>query len=196
MHEVTRRITIPAEPGSWYTWPRYTFEPTGNLRVQLEHYISGVPKTIRDGKRQRLEERLNEVVVAIITAAAVMKERRLAREAGQKRWAEERARKEEARRQEALEMQRRKTLVKLADDWDRGNRVRAFLTALRDQLGDTADEPIWATFIAWAEEVVALLDPLDRFDPTRGPAGALSDAFDRFGSMPDEERVRTSAKTR
>ena len=193
LEEATRRVEIPASERRG-SYDRHRYEPTGHLRFTLHHYVDGVPKTISDGKNKRLEDRLGEVIVALLAAAEGYRQNRLNREEEERRRREERARAEELKRVQALEAQRRHELLQSAGQLAECVRIRAFLGAVRNRLGGSENDVKWKAVLAWGDRVVAELDLLSDHRIRGGPevvfgnslaglsdgeAEAESDALDR-----------------
>lgn len=168
LEEATRRVEIPVAERRW-SYDRYRYDPTGHLRFTLHHYVDGVPKTISDGKNKRLEDRLGEVIVALLAAAEGYRQNRLEREEEERRRREERARAEELKRVQALEAQRRHELIQSAGQWAECVRIRAFLGAVRNRLGVSENDVKWKAVLAWADRVVVELDPLSDHRIRGGP---------------------------
>lgn len=145
--------------------PRYGFKPSGVL--QLRVFIDGdrlpVTKTFSDTDASRLEDRLNDVMVAYVQVALrhQAREERLRRER-EAREAEWRRAEEERRRQEA-EAARFRQLEELALRWERAERLRRFIADVRARgrtpaiEGTPTDLGEWER---WASGWADRLDPL------------------------------------
>ena len=78
-------------------------------------------------------------------------------------------RQEEARRAEEAERRRReerariKRFTRLAEASEQYERLRTFLTKLREAAGPAESEPHLTDWLHWAETYVASVDPLERF---------------------------------
>jgi hypothetical protein len=116
-------------------YPEFDFIRTGELNVQIaEQYVGGLRRSWKDGRRQRVEDLVDDIVSGIVTYLAGAKAKREEHERWQREWrrreqlaALARARKErEARRQEFL--QRFVTLSTEADE------LRSFLTRLHERM--------------------------------------------------------------
>ncbi|GAB2893551.1 hypothetical protein GCM10027046_23160 [Uliginosibacterium flavum] len=138
--------------------PQYDYLPTGKLTIAAGRWPS---RTWRDTPNTPLEQRMPEVVAGIITLAADTREHE-----------DELARAKELRRQaqdryEFL-IQRRKTeeqateaLDRDALNFERANRIRAYLTAFRENAersgGLSEDQLEW---LKWAAAKADWIDPL------------------------------------
>ncbi|WP_324715285.1 hypothetical protein U7230_07785 [Carboxydochorda subterranea] len=150
---------------SWAFAPMWDYTPCGRLSLEIVSYWPGnARKRWTDGARERLEECLGEVVVALEQAARAMREQQEAEERARQRQAEE----ERRRRLQELERQReearRRQLAEEAERWHLARRVRAYISAVEQQAKlrgmDTGPEGALGRWIAWARSVVDELDPL------------------------------------
>lgn len=131
---------------------------------------------------------LASFVPAIIQAVHRASEAKREREEQQRRWQEERRLEEIAR----LELAARRahyeqweaSLESQVDAWKRAEEVRAFLDALERQ----HDEPEAITFIAWAREHLATLNPAQTLALPSGEVPDLSHADRRRLGRPQEQR--------
>jgi hypothetical protein len=127
---------------------------------------SGLRQSWKDGKKQRVEARLADVLDAMEAAAEHVKQQRLAQEQRQREWAEaERLRVERWRRDEE-EKRRRQELDNLAGAWAEAGALRRFLEAVRLEagIGGAALEPgsRLAQWLAWADAYAEEVDPVKR----------------------------------
>jgi len=138
--------------------------PTGDLRLSLARPDKHVFKTISDQARRRLEDKLPEVLHAMLEHAL-----------DEKRWREDRRRAEEAQRErerlENLARERHEAHLKLiaelerqAGAWYRARFLRRYVKAARRQLGGRSIEAKLqqekVDFFEWAAGYLEQLDPL------------------------------------
>lgn len=130
--------------------------PTGKLTVKIRSRFSNY-EVWRDKKGLTLEDRLNEVVIGVISMLEFM-----VLEARRKVEAEERRR--ELIRQREVEKVRREKLEKDAAQWGACHNIRNYLKAYRARLLEKrggiiegSDEAVW---LKWAENYVDNVDPL------------------------------------
>lgn len=113
-----------------------------------------------DGKHQRLEHILGEVVVGLEAVAeawrADRERRELERQEQQRQLEERRAVERRAADQKALH----DDLVKMANDWRQAETVRAFLTALSARVPEEDRSGAFDIWLAWATKHAEALDPL------------------------------------
>jgi hypothetical protein len=141
---------------------RYDYVPTGELVLKAWHDV-GSKSEWADGKRQRVEEKLNEFMIAVVRIAdneIRWQEERAIRE--RQRQEEERARWERERRQ-GEENRRGEDLVQLANRWREAELLRTFIATARAKPGsDPETSPSDSQFhrwLRWAESYADQLDP-------------------------------------
>jgi len=179
LNESVRRVEVPRSqhPGKGeHIWePKlYKYVPTGELALQLTNTAElGVRSRWQDGKRQRLEDLLDDFVGNLSRVALAFKLRRqaeeeraaAAREAERRRLEESlRRREEEERRQE--EERRGKELEHEVTRWRRAEDIRSYVQAALDTLGDA--EPANEADRLARERLLWALEYADRIDPLRG----------------------------
>jgi hypothetical protein len=161
----------PAKPirsstGEWYTPYHQEFrnEPSGRLSLVLRNrWGNSVDKSWDDGASWRVEDRLNEFVLAIVARAEEDREwdRRRA-EAERARMEEERRRYEAARRREA-EATLERELDRQADNWRKSQRLAAYIAAVRQsaaQAGGIEPGSALEQWLQWGERYAHRIDPL------------------------------------
>lgn len=140
-------------------FPKWSYQSTGELRFEI-----GSIHTIGDDGENRLEERLNEVVVALVARALRMKELAQERvEAEHKRQARADAIYQKKRQVES-EKARLKGLEDDAARWHRAEQLRAYLRATQEAAsrGQVELTPQLEEEIAWGLQKADWLDPLVR----------------------------------
>ena len=146
-------------------YPRYIYQPSGNLAVIVkEPYLWDIQKTWSDGKKQRLENILNAVIIGLTKAARRNIEIEAKRKADHEAWLE-RARKREEQERLAREKEARiQTLKQQVEAWRRSQDIRAFVEAVRQATvesgGEIIPESDIGRWIIWALETADQLDPL------------------------------------
>ncbi len=141
---------------------RYEYIPTGELVLKAWIH-TGAKSKWADGKRQRVEAKLNDFMIAVVTMAdneIRWQEERVIRERQQ--LVEERARWERERRQ-AEEKHRGENLAQLSGWWREAESLRAFVAAVRTRLDSsgviTPDSQL-DRWLRWADGHADRLDPL------------------------------------
>ncbi len=146
--------------------PRYDFHPTGELALRIKEWSDGKRRNWSDSNRQHLEDSLNDFLAGLMQVAAVKNARDLEWKERERQWAEERRRQaeEEQRRQE--EAQRLKMLEEEAVAWQRSQRIRSYVgavkeTASRQDNGIPAGNDL-ERWLTWALEQADRLNPLPK----------------------------------
>ncbi len=165
-----------ARPASiWDRDYRYTYEPTGVLRLTLigeDSRWSSVERELRDKAKDPLEQNLNQVLVLATEIAAEIRQRRLDREEANRRYEAERARRQELQRRKDEEAARLRALEELAERRWRAVKLRELIAAAEAAgvpPGPPGAPSELAAWLEWASEHAASLDPLTQ------PAGNKSD---------------------
>jgi hypothetical protein len=155
-----RPIDRLLEP-SFLSQERYEYVPTGELVLKAWHNTWSKSKW-RDGKRQRVDDKLNDVMVTLVVIADThikWKEDRVVQE--RRRLEEEKAQWERQRRQDE-EDRRGKDLSQLAERLRDAEALRAFIAAVRVRLaGDASHDTQIVRWLRWADGYADLLDPLN-----------------------------------
>ena len=141
-----------------------TFEPSGQLSIEVWQPWDADPKRWKDRKSHPLEELLPQVAAGFIRIALKKRSEQ------EKRAAEERARRErEAERAELersikVEHSKVRALHRAAANWDRAEQVRSFLTAARESAErngqSVAAGTAFGDWLGWAEQQANRIDPL------------------------------------
>lgn len=155
-------------PGQYYT-PRAasTFELTGKLAVSIVGYWGdGLRQTWADGKRQRVEEMLNDFMLHLAMAANAQRQRRQRIAQQQLQWEQARLARLDAERLQAMEESRIAKFRAHAEKWARSEQLTGFLAALRHRLADQPDagtaDSVRDDWLAWAGEYARTINPLER----------------------------------
>jgi hypothetical protein len=143
--------------------PEYDWVPSGELLLVIEH-SSWSRQIVADGKRQRLEERLNKFVVALYSAADRRKRERIEEERRRRQRIEDEKRRVEEERRRWEESQRIQRLERGMEAWEKANRIRAYVDAVRREAETTASDSSsdgdLAGWVRWALGYADRLDPL------------------------------------
>jgi hypothetical protein len=167
---------------SWEPEWRTELQPTGELVFSIDSWVKGFRKQWSDTKRKRLEEQINDVISGLIVAAAVLRRERLEREERLREWrAEEEKRREleEARRRREKELQ---TLLQEVDSWQRANRIRDYVAAVRTALESDKPQAEHAQIERWATSAINLANEIDPLK-SRFATAEPTDRGDPIGTM-------------
>ena len=158
--DYTRTETVKVDPKySWMKTRLFSYHFTGDLRLTISGDFSG-RKSWSDGKRSRLEQKLESFLVGLATGAQAIAQLRTEREDQRRRW-EEQAREAEI----ARERQRRlrsfaDQLHKEAVAWHRYCDVKAYVDHLQSQLGASEALPEHSReWLRLAVHLARLTDP-------------------------------------
>jgi hypothetical protein len=143
--------------------PRRELVSSGQFSLRIEHSYLGIRCTWSDGKKQRVDQSLNDFIVGLFVAAERLKALRAEREAREREWrAAEERRAQEARRREE-EASRVRALDRVLSTWRDARDIRQYVADARaalDKPDDTRDDTQVLTWLAWAEGHAAKIDPL------------------------------------
>lgn len=165
-----RHVPTPAElkeekERSYRSYPAFDYFSTGEFSLVISGSY-GNEKICKDDKRGKIEEKLNDFVIALIKRALQMKDQRARRQR------EEQARQERERRRWELdalirkEKERVEVLKKQADAWHESQKLRAFIHAARAKYPDISPESDFAKWLVWASLQADRLDPLKNSPPS------------------------------
>lgn len=151
--------------------PQYDYALSDRLLVELQRGSGWSICTLRDGKKQRVEDNLVAITLAMLrdadddrrrAVAAAEEARKRAEIERQRREEEERRRQEEQRRKE--EQTRIDSLFADAAQWDRCGQVRKYLSAIKElaieRYGFINPDGNVGRWLRWAEDAVERNDPL------------------------------------
>jgi hypothetical protein len=167
-HEPTEKEIRQMEKYSWMRPEKYDYLPSGKLSLKIDKNTYGYRRSWNDGKKKRIENCLNDVIIGLIDSAFKEKSRRAEKER------RERERKEYERlkhvKQEAIrkEKERLNKLEDAAENWHKSQKLRAFIDAVRQnsdfvEIGTGEDVSDW---LDWATQQADRLDPLAESPPS------------------------------
>jgi hypothetical protein len=165
LREKTRMVYLPQQAGSRSLFdPRVRFEPKGELELRIPGGYRHTVGTWSDGKKTRLEDRLNDVVIALVVEIQHARRRREEAEREEQRRIVAERERQERERLEQLERARISHLETCAERWEKAARLRAFLAAVREESmrrrGSTEASDELRSWLEWADTYVEALDPL------------------------------------
>ena len=137
----------------WASKPRirqYDYVYNGRIRI-----IFGEKDFIRDSEKEKLENRLGDILIRLYEQSEENRIARELREEEQRRREEEKRRQEEIRRRKELEIAHTKELVNMADDYQIASNIRAYINALIESGSQKATQE----WIEWAQKKAAWYDP-------------------------------------
>ena len=170
LHQPTAKELEDAKKYSWMRPAPYDLVATSELEINIDG-VWGTRHHWRDGKKQRLEERLNSVIEGLLEAAFKEKERETERER-ERIAAEEAARqRQEAERLRKEERGRVRRLERLMEAVEHHCATAAFVAQLHGVVGNVEAESELGRWLQWADDHVKRLDPLT---PLRNPQPTIS----------------------
>lgn len=178
IREPSNRLTIPKEKRK-YSYQEYEFVPTGKLELRLgDMENSYCAKYWRDGKKKKLEDRLNEVLIECYVGVERQRKARLERE----RWDAEYRAKEQRRQlailREKQEQQRIDHLLGLTAATFQAGQIRDLIDTIEARLasqGALEEDHRWREWLAWARDYADRTDPLSSICDTLARALELMD---------------------
>lgn len=165
-HVLTAKEKREKEHSSWVRIPAHDFVPSGDLALVIRELppFLGIRGRWGDGKRARLENRLNRFVIGLIRAADTIRTERERQERQRQEWAERERRRIEAEKRRQEEEKRIRDLKEMMANWRTAGEIRAFMKAVEEEATKPAGrlEPNEVLFqwIAWARDYADRLDPL------------------------------------
>lgn len=144
-----------------YVPDRWIFTPTGELVFRIDEIDIG-RRNWKDKKDKPLEEQLNDVMIGLITASRIIRERDLQRERERQRVLEEQQRRAELAHLQQIENERRKQLDRTVDSWIQSMNIRQFLVECEKTLSNgrpIQPESVESRWLAWARSYANQIDP-------------------------------------
>ena len=150
--------------GHAYLPDRYSYQPTGTLKLGIIGSYHELQNVVSDGKHQRVEQSLNKFVVKLETEAVHRKRHEEQLERQHRIWEEQERRRREREERKRKEIERLKTLEEEARDWKRAEDIRAYVAAVQEKAtrehGSIGSDSELGQWIAWARHKADWIDPL------------------------------------
>jgi len=133
-------------------YPEYDFIRTGELGIQItDEYVRGARRSWKDGKRQRLEDMIDEIAVGMVAYLAGIKARREERERWHEQYRINQERREIATQHRDREGKRREFVIKAAEKITEIDSLEKFLLQIQvDSEVSTADE--FTRMVEWVRD--------------------------------------------
>jgi hypothetical protein len=160
-------IGLAAARGIRASRPGPYLQPTGELCFEITTWIAEpIRKRWRDGKRQKLEDQLGDLLAGLIKAAAIAKERERVRAEEERRRLELEKQRMEQERLRRIDSARWRHLCELATLSRQANMVRAFLDEFEERakrkLGEQELPAKMRDWFSWARARADVADPVLR----------------------------------
>lgn len=162
-HDLTQAEITRKKKEPWYSPPKWDSTYSGDLVIRLEGYAENLRKSWGDGKTQRVEDLLDEVVVGIVAVADALRARTLYWAESARKRHEEAERAAEIERREKLAEHRRDLMFQLARRHSDEQCSRDFIAAVYRVARDEADPVIRERlheWLAWAGVECDRVDPV------------------------------------
>lgn len=134
--------------------PEWDYVPNGLLILEIDRgrHWDRLRRRYADGRRQRLESLVDDILVAAATCAAAMKVRREECERREREWEEEEKRRREEERRATLEEKRWEFLELQMDLLEEAHRVDRFVADYTSRYPKDTLPPSCRKLIRWAQE--------------------------------------------
>ena len=137
----------------WASKPQIRqYDKVYNGRIRI---VFGEKNYIRDSEKEKLEDRLGDILIKLYEKAEENRIARERREEEQQRREEEARKREELRRRKELEIAHTKELVNKADDYRIASDIRAYI----DAVVESGSEEATSEWIEWARRKADWYDP-------------------------------------
>jgi len=163
-HVPTKTELAAQQRSPWNRPARWDYEATGRLQFQILEYTKGTRKSWADGRTQRLDEMLNDIVKGIFITAEVLRANREAWERKERERQAELMRQAELEQQRREEEARRQELERQVNRWVVSRNLRTFLGALEEEAArqgcSAVPDSQLGVWLAWARQHADRLDPI------------------------------------
>lgn len=130
---------------------KYDYYYNGKLRIKFSN-----GKYFRDNEQQKIEDRIDEIIIELYEISEEYRIKREKREAEHRRYLEEQQRKRELAERIELEKQKTQELVNEAKDYQIACEIRNYIAALKESDNSGEIETEW---FQWAEKKADWFDP-------------------------------------
>lgn len=155
-----------------WLFPSPTYQASGRLSLKIDRYAFGAEQSWSDGKVRRIEGCLNLFVIGLVKAAQRRKAKRLERQQQVKLRRERQEEQEYLQRKIDEERLRVKELEDAAANWQRSQRIRAYIEAVRRRVAShpslMGTEKEFQEWLRWASGQADRIDPLVGANPVHG----------------------------
>ncbi len=164
--EVSKKTEIE-EKKRKNTYEQYEYIPTGKLKFEILHYEyeSFVRSTWNDGKRQRIEDYLNDIIINMIKAATINLENTAIRKKREEDWKIEEAIQQKKLQLEKINNQR---IGNLLEDTKRDisyKQIKEYVKIVtvegKRRLGEEYQESDFQDWVQWAHLYLGKINPIN-----------------------------------
>lgn len=141
--------------------PEYDYVYSGKLSLIIDEYIAK-RKSWNDGKIQRIENTIGEIVISIIETINAVKERREEREIAEVKRREEEIRRWELKKKHDREMEKLDSLILKANDYHQAQNLYEYILALENTLPTVKEDKKteFMKYLLWAKQKADWINPL------------------------------------
>lgn len=155
---------LKAHGGFSFTVPKWDWRAVDAFFVEISDHngYGRIRKTLRDGKRARLEEKIAALPGILRELVQANREQEADNERRRRLWDEEDRIRREAAERAKREAEAREALFAQAERWRRATALRQYLAALEDDTrrrGVPETDPAWDR-LTWARGIADEIDPL------------------------------------
>lgn len=157
----TERVLTEKEKEKPWWYKSYEFIPTGELVFTLDEFCVD-RKNWTDGKKKKLEDKLNNIVAGLFAAAEQLRLREIERKEEEARRAEAARKRAELEHQLRIQEERGKQLDFFVDSWIRSKNLRQFLKECEDALRLQNEDRIPSNeyWLGWSRAYADHIDPI------------------------------------
>ncbi len=166
-------------------WPEYVTEWTGELVFAIDVWADGLRKTWGDGKIQRIERLLPDIVAGIELVLEFIRVRREEREDRERKWQELQRRRKLAQARKDREEKRLAHLRHIIDLRREARDIRDWLVSLPHEINPTEESDL-ARMITWVGRRLAEIDRQTGIEAAQSFAGT-NGLFPRVDELHDPE---------
>ena len=167
------RHEIP-EKDREYSYERYEYEPSGKLCFELidSPYGNNIRSKWQDGKKTKIEDNLNDIIINMIKFATMLKEREAKAAKQREIWKIEEIKRREREKHEKIDKARVEHLIKESKRLVKFNQIKDYIEVIvaegKQRLGDDYPDSDFSKWFEWAESFLEKNSPenweLPRFD--------------------------------
>jgi len=170
LKRIKRELT-PEERKRTWLYGEHDFIPSGRLSLAINEYVGdGNRKTWSDGKKQRIEDCLNDFIEGLVKAAIEIRARKIRWEEQERERRERERQRQEKARLKREEAERVQTLINEAANWNKSQQIRAYIEVVRERAirnnGGIKPESELERWLTWAMQQADRLDPLAESPPS------------------------------
>jgi len=169
--------------GSRPPWPEYVTEWTGQLVFSIDAWADGLRKTWGDGKTQRVERMVPDIVAGIELVLESVRVRREESEERKRRWQELQRRRKLAHARKEREEKRLAHLDRIVELRREAREIRDWLASLPDDAKPSEDSDL-GRMLLWVGNRLEEIDRQTGMDAARSFAGT-SDLFPEVDELHD-----------